>query len=186
MTDIVFASSQSRTVTGKVSNVNVGKNEITVNGEVYKLGADGEVYDATDAKGSDYSVEGLRDVDVNDTVTLVLSASGSKFVDIVTLVNPTKVTGVLTAPATATAGDTVTISVADADLNTDATSQQTVTVTVGSDTVTLTETSAFSGVFTGTYATTQAGTLTVTYVDAADANGQSKNTSTTITVATAN
>ncbi|PLT35773.1 Ig-like domain-containing protein [Bacillus sp. V5-8f] len=114
VTDLQFASNTARFVTGEVTNLNVGEGEITVNGVVYELGTDGEVYDATDRDGDDYTVEGgLRDVEVGDSVVLGLSATGSKFVDVVALVQSANYAPTLTSAvydANGTANGTITLT----------------------------------------------------------------------------
>ncbi|WP_158553407.1 S-layer homology domain-containing protein [Peribacillus saganii] len=82
---------ENRTVVGKVTAVNVNSDEITVqladgSSKVVELNSGAEVYDATDADGKDFSVEGLGDVDVNEYVAIGLSAANSRFADVVAII----------------------------------------------------------------------------------------------------
>ncbi|RAK19858.1 YD repeat-containing protein [Anoxybacillus vitaminiphilus] len=82
-----------RIVTGYVDNVDFSKKEVTVltgDGSYVTVALDskvGEVYDATDEDGDDFSVEGIRDIEEGDAVVIGLSAEGSRFADAIVLVD---------------------------------------------------------------------------------------------------
>jgi hypothetical protein len=148
---------------------------------------------------------GLGDNRYIDTYTFGAMTEVSLFVGIVTADTPiTGATGVVTITPTSKPGNTLALSVTDADLNSLPTVIETVLVSVvnaatgESETVTLTETGAATGIFTGSLATsfgttanannngtmaTQAGNvLTISYSDALNATGATATATATDTV----
>ncbi|MDQ0244818.1 putative regulator of Ras-like GTPase activity (Roadblock/LC7/MglB family) [Bacillus fengqiuensis] len=124
VSEIVVNAGQ--TIAGTVTAVRVGEREVdvrTTSGTVtVELASNGEVYEATDADGDDFSVENIREISVNDKVVIGLAANGSRFAEAIVIASDAVVdVNVPTAPtasgyvlaANGTAAETITITVSE-------------------------------------------------------------------------
>ncbi|WP_243300441.1 S-layer homology domain-containing protein [Bacillus litorisediminis] len=184
-----------------------GKTLSTLSFEVQGFDVDNATVDTTDKKKVVLTVSPAETGNTLKTglkVTqkyAIKDTDGNSVSDLATTINftsvsapaPTTVTGTVAFDNTTyTSTAAVTVTLTDADLNTDAATAQTATVALtdsatGSHTLTVTETGADTGVFTGTITlgtdwTPATGTITVTYNDAADASGNAVTATDTATV----